>query len=81
MFWKHESIISLKPLDEHFIHLVKTADELTQSFEKHRRHIEELIDDPFAYDDNEFKEEHGILENKYASFVFEFQEEKNKFTE
>ena len=75
---KHKSIISLKPLDEHFIHLVKTADELTQSFEKHRRHIEELMDDPFAYDDNKFRKEHEILENKFASFVLEFQEEKKQ---
>ena len=75
---KHKSIIYLKPLDEHFIHLAKTADELTQSFEKHRRHIEELIDDPFAYDDNKFREEHEILENKFASFVIEFQEEKKQ---
>lgn len=75
---KHKSIKSLKPLDEHFIHLIKTTDELTQSFEKHRKHIEELMDNPFAYDDNKFKKEHEILEYKFMSFVIEFQEEKKQ---
>lgn len=75
---KHKSIVSLKPLDEHFIHLDKTVNELSQSFKKHRGHIEELIENPFAYDGNKFKNEHQILENKFASFVVEFQLEKKQ---
>jgi len=75
---KHKSIISLNPLDEHFIHLLNTADELSQGFEKHREHIEELIDNPFAYDNDEFRKEHEILEHKFTAFVLEFQEEKEQ---
>ena len=58
--------------------MIKTTDELTQSFEKHRMHIEELMENPFAYDDNKFKKEHEILEYKFTSFVIEFQEEKKQ---
>ncbi len=71
---KHKSIISLNPLDEHFIHM----QELTQGFKKHRKHIEELIDNPFAYDEDKFRKEHEILEHKFAAFVLEFQEEKEQ---
>ena len=58
--------------------MLNTAHELAQGFEKHRKHIEELIDNPFAYDEDKFRKEHEILEHKFAAFVLEFQEEKEQ---
>ena len=73
-----KSIKSLKPFDEQFIHMVKIANELNQNINKHRSHIEELMDNPFPYDDNKFKIEHENLENKFASFVIDYQKEKRQ---
>lgn len=40
---------------------------------KHLRHIEEIIDNEFVYDAQEFKEEHEELENKLANFYKNFK--------
>lgn len=55
----------------------KTID-ITAKINKHLVHIEDLIQNAFSHDDEEFRNEHLELENQFAEFVKSFRKTKSQ---
>lgn len=51
----------------------KTRNSLSFSTLKHLRHIEEIMENEFSYDAQDFRTEHEELENKFSNFCKNFQ--------
>lgn len=49
-----------------------------ESGNEHLHHLAELIDNPFAYDSQQFRTEHEQLEDDLAHFVKRFRENRKE---
>lgn len=51
------------------IELTDKAQDLLKKTEEHKGHIKDIIEEPFTYDSQKFREEHQKLEDEISNFI------------
>lgn len=67
-----ENLAEMRNIASGLSETVKNCDRLLEKTSKHLTHLAELIDDPFKYDSQKFRNEHEELENEIAAFIKKF---------
>lgn len=73
-----ENLDEIRELASYLSNVSEQCDILIERTTEHLHHLSELIDDPFKYDSNKFRNEHENLENKMAALVKQFREVKTE---
>ena len=75
---KKENIDKVRDIEVNLLEIDKQCDSLLEKTSKHLHHLAELIDDPFTYVSDKFRDEHEILEDELAQFVKDFRKNRKE---
>lgn len=75
---KKENIDMVREIEVSLLEIDKQCDSLLDKTNKHMHHLAELIDDPFTYVSDKFRDEHEILEDRLAQFVKDFRNNRKE---
>lgn len=70
---KRENIDMVQEIEVKLLEVDKQCDMLLEKINKHLHHLAELIDDPFIFVSDTFRNEHELLEDDLAQFVKDFR--------
>lgn len=70
---KEDDLESVRNIRKRIVKTTKECDLLLQGINKHLKHIEGLMEDPFKYDSHNFRTEHQQLENDITIFLKTFR--------
>lgn len=74
---KDENMVKVKHIAASVFKTELEADQLLKNIVTHLLHLEELTENPFAFDAHQFREEHALLELEIAAFVKKYRENKS----
>jgi hypothetical protein len=72
------NIDQTRKMASHVTKLEKERGVLTSQISKHIKHIAALMENPFAQDAQQFKDEHAKLENAFVDFIKSFRSVKSE---
>jgi hypothetical protein len=72
------NIEQTRKMASHVTNLEKEREALANQIAKHIKHIAELMENPFAHDAQQFKDEHAKLENAFVDFIKSFRSVKSE---
>jgi len=75
---KEENLAKVTKTQNELNNVVEQCDTLITNIEHHIKHLADLINNPFKYDSQEFKEEHTKLEIEIYEFIKTFRKSKTK---
>lgn len=70
---KKENIDMVRDIEVNLLDIDKQCAALIEKTNKHLHHLAALVDDPFLYRSDKFRNEHEILEDELAQFVKNFR--------
>lgn len=75
---KKENIDMVRDIEVNLLEIDKQCASLIEKVDQHLHHLAELIDDPFIYVSDKFRNEHENLENQLAQFVKDFRKNRKE---
>lgn len=75
---KKENIDMVQEIEVNLLKIDKQCALLSESVNKHIHHLKELIDNPFVYVSERFRDEHELLEDDLAQFVKDFRNNRRE---
>jgi hypothetical protein len=75
---KRENIDMVQEIEVNLLQVDKQCDALLEKLDKHLHHLAELIDDPFIFVADTFRNEHELLEDDMAQFVKDFRNNRKE---
>ena len=66
---KKDNLAEVQKVGRHILEDENICDQLLEKITKNSSHLADLIDDPYKYDSNVFREKHQDLEDKIAVFI------------
>ncbi|EPR72330.1 hypothetical protein ADIWIN_2500 [Winogradskyella psychrotolerans RS-3] len=75
---KRENIDLVQEIEVKLLLVDKQSDALVERLDKHLHHLAELIDDPFVFVADTFRNEHELLEDDLAQFVKDFRNNRKE---
>lgn len=73
-----ENIDVIQEIEVNLLKIDKQCALLLENVNKHLHHLKELINDPFVYVSDKFRDEHELLEDDLAQFVKEFRNNRKE---
>tara|TARA_R110002049_G_scaffold83389_7_gene212142 strand:+ start:29027 stop:29485 length:459 start_codon:yes stop_codon:yes gene_type:complete len=73
---KKENIDMVQEIEVNLLKIDKQCALLLQRVDSHLHHLSELIDNPFVYVSDKFRDEHESLEDDLAQFVKDFRDNR-----
>lgn len=78
---KKEYSDAMRSIEKSIIKTDKICANLLKRAEKHLTHLAGLMEDPFKYDSNQFRDEHQQLEDDISNFVKTFRDNRKEVFE
>lgn len=75
---KRENIDMMQEIEVNLLQVDKQCDALLERLDKQLHHLAELIDDPFIFVADTFRNEQELLEDNLAQFVKDFRNNRKK---
>ena len=73
-----EGIAQMKLISDKLSKAHGKQKEIVDKIDKHLIHLEDLMENPFSHDEQQFRDEHAFLEDHIADFIKEFRSIKNE---
>lgn len=75
---KKENIDLVLEIEVNLLDVEKQCNTLLERINKHLHHLSELVDDPFTYVSDKFRDEHEQLEDDLAQFLKDFRQNRKE---
>ena len=75
---KKENIDLVLEIEVNLLIVEKQCDALLERISKHLHHLSALVDDPFTYVSDKFRDEHELLEDDLSQFLKDFRQNRKE---